>query len=61
MGEVQGRMEVATSERDLLLRRTEDARARLEAARAQVAGARQAAKDKGREIAAIEKEAEATR
>jgi hypothetical protein len=121
MSEVQGRIDVATSERDMLLRKSEEAKVglglpvqcvdvysmrlcwlclwwvwlclgadagepnlshsyvqtdtechhvinltpprqeRLESARAQLAAAKQAAKDKGREIAAIEKEAAQTR
>ncbi|GBF90732.1 structural maintenance protein of chromosomes [Raphidocelis subcapitata] len=56
MSEVQGRIDVATSERDMLLRRSEDAKERLEAARAQLEAAKKAAADKGKEIAAIEKE-----
>ena len=61
MREVQARVDVATSERDLVLREQGEAKARLAQAREALAQARAEADAKGREIVAMRAELESAR
>lgn len=61
MAEVQSRIGVATSERDLLLQRQADARGRLDSARSALEAARATAQQQTAEIKRINKEMEEQR
>lgn len=61
MQEVQAKMDVATSERDVLLKKHTDAEARLQAAVEALAAAKQGATGKDKEIVGIQKSMEACR
>lgn len=61
MAEVQSRMNVATSERDLLLKQQREAKERLAAAEQQLETAKQVAAEKEAEIHQISREVEVQR
>ncbi|KAF8072407.1 SMC4 [Scenedesmus sp. PABB004] len=61
MAEVQSRIDVATSERDLLLRQQQDAKGRLAAAQEALAAAKQVAGEKEEEIQQIQEDVQQQR
>ena len=61
MQEVQSRMDVATSERDLLLKQHEEAKQRLTGMKEQLQEAQKVAAAKEKEIQQIQREMEAVR
>jgi hypothetical protein len=61
MAEVQSHIDVATSERDLLLQQQQDAKGRLAAAKEQLTAAEQVASQKAGEIKQIQKDIERQR
>ena len=61
MAEVQSRIDVATSERDLLLKQQQEAKGRLAAAEQQLTAAKQVAAEKEAEIQQISKDMQTQR
>lgn len=61
MAEVQSHIDVATSERDLLLQQQQDAKGRLASAKEQLTAAKQIAAEKEGEIKQIHKDMERQR